>query len=131
MDDGCVFCRIVGGDEPAFVVDETDEVLVFLSLERHPLVVPKAHVPDIFALGEGLGAALMAETIRVARAVTPALGCDGVYVTQANGAAAGQDVFHFHLHVYPRWAGGEPASPPPLDLAGRIARALPPGSAAY
>jgi histidine triad (HIT) family protein len=46
---------------------------------------------------------MMTETIRIAKAVKAGLQCDGVYLTQANGSAAGQDVFHFHLHVYPRW----------------------------
>jgi histidine triad (HIT) family protein len=102
MDD-CIFCRIVAGRAPAYVVAEDDATIVFLSLENHPLVVPKAHVPDIFALDGDLGAAIVRQAIRVARAMRAGLGCDGVYLGQANGAAAGQEVFHFHLHVYPRW----------------------------
>jgi histidine triad (HIT) family protein len=125
MDQDCIFCRIIRNEEPAFVIDETDVLIVFLSLDDHPLVVPKAHVSDIFALDDRLGAALMAETIRVAKAVKQALGCDGVYLTQANGVAAGQDVFHFHLHVYPRWQAGNPDATPPQELAQRIASALP------
>jgi|GEM_PF-681229 len=99
----CTFCRIIAGEIPAHVIDENEQVIVFLSLENHPLVVPKAHIPDIYALPPDVGAAVMAETIKVAKAVKQGLQCDGVYLTQANEPAAGQDVFHFHLHVYPCW----------------------------
>ena len=99
----CVFCRIIYEGAPAYIVDENDDVIVFLSLDNHPLIVTKRHVPDIYALDEALGAAVMAETIKIARAVKAGLACEGVYLAQANEAAAGQDVFHFHLHVYPRW----------------------------
>lgn len=99
----CTFCRIIAGEIPAHVIDENEQVIVFLSLENHPLVVPKAHIPDIYALPPDLGAAVMAETIEVAKAVKQGLQCDGVYLTQANEAAAGQDVFHLHVHVYPCW----------------------------
>lgn len=67
--------------------------------------MPKRHVPSIYTLDDDLGAAIMREAIRVAKAVKIGLRCDGTYLTQANGAAAGQDVFHLHLHVYPRWYG--------------------------
>lgn len=103
----CIFCRIIERKAPAFILDETEAVISFLSLENHPLVVPKPHVPDIFSMSAVTGAAVMAETIRIAVAVRTALGCDGIYVTQSNGAAAGQDVFHFHIHVYPCWHGRE------------------------
>lgn len=115
----CIFCRIVLRQAPADILAENDAVIVFLSLEHHPLVVPKLHVPDLFALSDGLGAALMRETVRVAKAVRAGLHCDGIYVTQANGEAAGQDVFHLHLHVYPRW---RPASPRRIDLAAGLDR---------
>lgn len=67
------------------------------------MVVPREHIPDIYAMPNDVGAAVMEETIKVATAVKKALQCDGVYLTQANEAAAGQDVFHYHLHVYPCW----------------------------
>ncbi len=113
--EGCIFCRIVAGQAPASVIAEDDDVIVVLSLEDHPLVVPKPHVPDIYALGEELGAAVMRQAIRVATGIKAGLGCDGVYLTQANGAAAGQDVFHFHLHVYPRWHGDQRPDVPPVS----------------
>lgn len=102
-DPGCTFCQIVAREIPAYIIDENDRVIVFLSLENHPLVVPREHIPDIYAMPGDVGAAVMEETIKVARAVKKSLHCDGVYLTQANELAAGQDVFHFHLHVYPCW----------------------------
>lgn len=102
-DQGCTFCRIIDREIPAYIIDENDRVIVFLSLENHPLVVTREHILDIYAMPGDVGAAVMEETIKVARAVKKALQCDGVYLTQANERAAGQDVFHYHLHVYPCW----------------------------
>lgn len=102
-DPECGFCRIVAREVPAYIIDENDRVMVFLSLENHPLVVTREHIPDIYAMPGDVGAAVMEEAIKVARAVKQALQCDGVYLTQANEPAAGQDVFHYHLHVYPCW----------------------------
>ena len=102
-DQECTFCRIVAREVPAYIIDENDRVVVFLSLENHPLVVTREHIPDIYAMPSDVGAAVMEEAIKVARAVKEALQCDGVYLTQANERAAGQDVFHYHLHVYPCW----------------------------
>src|SRR4051794_27560527 len=104
MDD-CIFCRIIARQAPAYVIHEDDRVIVFLSLENHPLVVPKAHIPDIYTVDDDTASAVMQTAARVARAVKAGLRCDGVYLTQANESAAEQDVFHFHLHVYPRWHG--------------------------
>ena len=104
---GCIFCKIASKEAPADIIDENDAVIVFLSLENHPLVVPKEHVPDIYAMSDSTGASVMVETIRIAKAVKKALQCDGIYLTQSNESAAGQDVFHFHLHVYPCWKGKE------------------------
>jgi histidine triad (HIT) family protein len=109
-----VFCRIINGRGPAYVIDEDERTIVFLSLENHPLVVPKAHLPDIFALDDATAAAVMRRAVAIAKAVRAGLRCDGVYLTQANGAAAGQDVFHFHLHVYPRWHGDTPRAVAPV-----------------
>lgn len=104
----CIFCRIATHQAPADVIAESDEVIVFLSLENHPLVVPRAHVPNIYALDDALGAMLMRWTTRVARALKAGLGCEGVFVAQANEPAGGQDVFHLHIHVIPRWQGDPP-----------------------
>ncbi len=90
----CTFCRIAAGLAPAEVITEDDDVIVFLSREDHPLVVPKLHVPNIYTLSDTLGSAVMRQAIRIAKATKVGLRCDGVYLTQANEPAAGQDVFH-------------------------------------
>jgi len=106
-DQECTFCRIVAREIPAYIIDENDRVIVFLSLENHPMVVPREHIPDIYAMPSDVGAAVMEEAIKVAKAVKKALQCDGVYLTQANEPAAGQDVFHYHIHIYPCWGDRE------------------------
>ena len=99
----CPFCRIVRRELPAYIFMEDPHVIAFLSKNNHPLVVPKQHIQNIYSLDESTGAALMKAAIQFARAVKAGLACDGVYLTQANEPAAGQDVFHLHLHIYPRW----------------------------
>ncbi len=104
MSQTCVFCRIIQRQLPAYIIQEDEQVIVFLSKNNHPLVVPKKHLPDIYQLDDLIAAHIMQTTVQIARAVKTGLRCEGVYLTQANEAAAGQDVFHFHLHVYPCWS---------------------------
>ncbi len=101
--ENCIFCKIIDRKIPGYILDENEHVIVFLSKENHPLVVPKKHVPDIYSLNDELGAEVMKESIKIAKAVKQGIECDGVYVTQANEPAAGQDIFHYHMHIYPRW----------------------------
>ena len=79
------------------------EIIVFLSLENHPLIVPQQHIPNLYTLPDAVGAAVMGMSVRIANALKRGLKCDGIYVTQANEPAANQDVFHYHMHIYPRW----------------------------
>ena len=101
--ENCTFCKIIDRKMPGHILTENESVIVFLSLENHPLIVPKKHVTDIYSLDNELGAEIMKESIKISKAVKQGLKCDGVYVTQANEPAAGQDVFHYHMHIYPRW----------------------------
>jgi histidine triad (HIT) family protein len=103
MSEDCIFCRIIQHQAPAYILLEDEHIIVLLSRENHPLVVPRQHIPNIYTLDEATGAYIMNAAIKVARAVKAGLACEGVYLTQANEPAAGQDVFHFHLHIYPRW----------------------------
>jgi histidine triad (HIT) family protein len=103
----CAFCRIIAGEGPAYIIDENEGAIAFLSLENHPLVVPKTHIRDLCGMTAEAGAAVMALAARVARAMKAGLGCDGVYMTQSSDRAAGQDVWHFHVHLYPCWEGRE------------------------
>jgi len=102
MDD-CIFCEIISGNIPAHIVKETENIIVFLSLEGHPLIVPKTHIEDVFSLDKETSANIMYEAVSVSKALRDTLKCDGINLVQSNGVAAGQDVFHFHLHLKPRW----------------------------
>jgi len=99
----CIFCKIINRQIPAYILDENEDVITFLSLENHPLVVPKRHIPNIYSLDDRSASAVMVEAVKIAKAVKEGVGCDGVNLVQANEPAANQDVFHFHLHIKPRW----------------------------
>jgi len=103
----CIFCAIIEGKAPAEMVYEDESVVAFMDINPanagHTLVVPRQHVRDIFDIGEETAAAVMRAVVRVARAIKAALQPDGVNLLQASGRAAFQSVFHFHIHVVPRW----------------------------
>lgn len=99
----CVFCKIIDKKIPGFIIYEDDVLIVFLSRENHPLIVPKKHIPNIFELDDDTASVIMKKAIRIAKATKNALASDGIYITQTNGEAAGQDVFHYHMHIYPKW----------------------------
>ena len=107
----CVFCAIASGGAEASIVWSDDRTLAFMDIapvaEGHVLVIPRTHVPQIFDLDERDGAAVMATTVRVARAVRALFQPDGLNLWQSNGEAAGQEVPHFHFHVVPRWRGDD------------------------
>lgn len=109
MSDPCVFCSIAAGSQPESRVWDDDQTIAFMSLRQqrrgHVLVIPRSHVENIFGLDHETGAAVMATTIRVARAVEAAFRPEGLHLWQSNGAAANQEVPHFHMHVMPRWHG--------------------------
>jgi histidine triad (HIT) family protein len=103
----CVFCAIVTGDVPAHRVYEDAATVAFMDInpatDGHALVVPRAHAADIWDLEEEDGVAVWRAVQRVAGAVRSALRPDGLNLLQANGRAAFQSVFHFHVHVVPRY----------------------------
>ncbi len=101
--ENCVFCKIIDRKIPGFIIDEDDTLIVFVSRENHPLIVPKKHIANIFELDEETGSAIMKKAVKIATATKAALESDGIYITQTNGEAAGQDVFHYHMHIYPKW----------------------------
>jgi len=105
----CIFCRIVAGEIPSAKVYEDDEVLAFLDISPvnpgHTLVIPKAHTPDLLATSPAVVAAVMQRIPPIARAVLRTTEADGVGLIQVNGAAAGQEVFHLHFHIIPRYSG--------------------------
>jgi diadenosine tetraphosphate (Ap4A) HIT family hydrolase len=108
--DPCVFCEIVAGRSPASVVARDDRSIAFMDIRPvtpgHLLVIPTAHLPSLADLPDNLAAHLFLVATRLAAAVRRSgLRCEGVDLFLADGEAAGQEVFHAHLHVIPRWAG--------------------------
>ncbi|HLM51378.1 MAG TPA: HIT family protein [Solirubrobacteraceae bacterium] len=106
-DPDCIFCKIVAGEAPSIGVDEDERTVAFLDIapatRGHALVIPREHHRDLHAVsGEDL-AACAAAAQRLAGRMVDRLGADGVNLLNSTGAAAWQTVFHFHLHVIPRY----------------------------
>ena len=111
-DRDCVFCKIVRGDLPSFKLFESDRVLSFMDInpyhDGHCLVIVKDHAPTLLDAEPADLAEAAQVAQRVAAAVSRAgLAPDGFNIVQANGAAAGQTVFHYHMHIFPRRAGDD------------------------
>jgi len=122
-DPECLFCRIVAGELPATKIDEDERTLTFLDINPatrgHALVVPKAHAADLLAVGDDDLAACARTAKRIAARQRERLGALGVNLINSSGAAAWQTVFHFHVHVIPRYDGDPlrlPWAPSPADM---------------
>lgn len=98
-----IFTKIIRGDVPGYVPYEDNEIAVLVALEGHLLVVPKTQYRDIYELPEEIGAAMMRVAIQMAKTLKAITNCDGINLIQSNEPAAGQEVFHIHLHVKPRY----------------------------
>ena len=106
----CIFCELVAGKRPVSIIDETDDLLAFMDIQPvnpgHVLIIPKRHAPFLADLDSTLGGQIFALGMRVAAALrTCGVRCEGVNFFLADREAAGQEVFHVHLHVFPRFAG--------------------------
>ena len=105
----CIFCKIVAGELPAAVVASDERALAFLDINPatrgHTLVIPRAHAGDIHEIDSEDLAAAIALAQRIAGRVRERLGADGVNLLHSSGSAAWQTVFHFHIHVIPRYLG--------------------------
>jgi histidine triad (HIT) family protein len=122
-DPDCLFCKIVAGELPATIVAEDERTIAFMDISPatrgHTLVVPRAHAADLFAIDpEDLKAVVVAAQ-RIAKLAREKLGADGVNLLNSNGPAAWQTVFHFHMHVIPRYEG-DPLRLPWVPAAGDI-----------
>ena len=106
---GCTFCDIVAGEAESFVVASDPHAVAFLDINPlgpgHSLVVPTRHVADLLEGGAEILTEIAPLLEETARLLVGRLGADGINIFQSTGAAAGQDVFHFHMHVLPRWTG--------------------------
>jgi histidine triad (HIT) family protein len=132
----CIFCKIVRKEAPAHVVCENDRTLAFMDIfpvaDGHTLVIPKAHCDDIFGADPEDLRAVTDVARELAHAIGRVLTPDGLGIFQLNGAAAGQTVFHYHMHLIPRNHGaplaihsrtpGDPARM--AEIAKRLAEAL-------
>ncbi|TLY98525.1 MAG: HIT domain-containing protein [Gammaproteobacteria bacterium] len=124
MSEGCVFCGIVRGTEPASVVWEDDLTVAFLDRRQfhagHTLVIPRLHLCDVRELDDTTGAALMASVARITRAVAAGFRNQGLSLWHSIGEAADQEVPHLHIHVHPRMLDDHllqlyPSAPPLAD----------------
>lgn len=105
--ENCIFCKIANGEIPAATLYEDENFRVILDLgpasKGHALILPKSHAANIYELSDEMAAKAMILAKKMATAMTAALKCDGFNIVQNNGEAAGQTVFHFHMHLIPRY----------------------------
>ena len=110
-DKDCIFCKIAGGNIPSSTVYEDEQFRVILDLspatKGHALILPKQHYANIFEIDEHVLKDLIVLAKKVATAMKETLNCDGVNIVQNNGEIAGQTVFHFHMHLIPRYEGDQ------------------------
>ena len=131
--DDCIFCKLANGVIPTNTVYENDEFRVIMDVapisKGHCLVIPKQHFDNALTADSEILSKAMVIAAGIGKAAKKALKCDGVNIVQNNGVAAGQTVFHLHLHVIPRWdedgvcLNGKPSETVEGDLA-EIAKLL-------
>ena len=107
--DNCIFCKILAGEIPSTTVYEDDDFKAILDVNPaargHVIILPKRHAANIYELPDEDASKVMVVAKKIATAVRDAFHCDGVNILQNNGEAAGQTVFHLHVHVIPRFDG--------------------------
>lgn len=124
--DDCIFCKIANGEIPSKTLYEDADFRVILDLgpatKGHALILPKDHYANLYELPDETAAKVMQLAKKMATQMTEKLGCDGFNLVQNNGETAGQTVFHFHLHLIPRYEddgqkiGWTPGSPSQEEL---------------
>lgn len=129
----CIFCKIIRKEIPSNIVYEDDQVIAFLDISPvasgHTLVVPKEHSQDLFDTSPEVLQAWMDRVQKIAAAVRSAVGAEGIVLIQNSGAAAGQTVWHLHMHIIPRNSGDglrhwAQSSYPSPDIADGVARSV-------
>ena len=107
--DDCIFCKLANGDIPVDAIYEDDLVKVIFDAgpasEGHVLIIPKSHADGIYDLTDEQAERIFAVAVKVSNALKKAFEPDGLNVVQNNGEIAGQTVFHFHMHLIPRYKG--------------------------
>lgn len=122
-EEDCIFCKIVAGEIPAQIIEQDERTLTFMDIAPatcgHALVIPKRHTTDLWEIDPDQLTAVVAAAKRQALRARDRLGADGVNLINSCGAAAWQTVFHFHMHVIPRYVGDPlklPWEPTPGDI---------------
>lgn len=107
--DDCIFCKIANGEIPSTTIYEDDDFRVFFDIapasKGHCLIVPKEHFDNVFEMNEETAGKLFVLATKVARSLKKELNLEGLNIVQNNGTIAGQTVFHFHMHMIPRYTG--------------------------
>lgn len=106
-DNNCIFCKIANGEIPSKTIYEDEKFRAILDLapatKGHTLILPKEHYKDLFELPENTASGAIVLAKKLAGQMKDKLGCDGFNIMQNNGEVAGQTVFHFHMHLIPRY----------------------------
>lgn len=105
--DDCIFCKIAAGEIPSRKIYEDKDLIAIMDLnptsKGHSLIIPKEHCTNIYDIDEDIAAKVMKTAKKLATKMTVALNCDGFNLLQNNGETAGQTMFHFHMHLIPRY----------------------------
>jgi histidine triad (HIT) family protein len=122
MTEACILCAVVARTTPAERVYEDDSVVAVMDINPattgHVIVIPKTHSSDLWEISPQDAQRVMAASVQVARMIHEALRPDGMNLVHATGRAAWQSVFHFHLHLVPRYEGDGLVPPWPVDHRG-------------
>lgn len=106
-DENCIFCKIANGDIPSRTLYEDENFRVILDLapatKGHALILPKSHFKNLYEISDEVAAKVLPLAKKMANTMTEKLGCDGFNIIQNNNEIAGQTVFHFHMHLIPRY----------------------------
>lgn len=110
-DDNCIFCKLANGEIPTATLYEDEDFRVILdaspAAKGHALILPKQHYANLYELDDSVASKVLVLAKKMITKMTDILGCDGYNIVQNNGEAAGQTVFHFHMHLIPRSKGDE------------------------
>ncbi|MFI3172031.1 MAG: HIT family protein [Eubacteriales bacterium] len=132
-DQNCIFCKIANGEIPAATIYEDEDFRAILDLgpatRGHALILPKEHYTNLYELDDEVASKIMVVAKKLVKKMTETLGCEGFNLLQNNGEIAGQTVFHYHLHLIPRylddnfnisWKSGELTEEEKADIIARV-----------
>ena len=132
-DENCIFCKLANGEIPTATLYEDEDFRVILDAspasKGHALILTKEHYANLYELDDEVAAKVLVLAKKMITKLTDLLGCDGYNIVQNNGEAAGQTVFHFHMHLIPRykddqvglgWTMGELTDADKEDILSRI-----------